>query len=61
MAVKTLCVNLDRVDSDSVCSLYNELRKIPCLFKYSKEKNEFLVTAQERYMARIERVVAQYV
>lgn len=61
MAVKTLCVHLNLVDSDTVCTIYNQLYKLPCLFKYDAKKNELLITAQPHILALAEKVVAKYV
>lgn len=59
--IRTVCVNLHLTDSDSICSLYREIMKIPCLVKYDKKKNELLVTCQDKYIALVEKVVAKYV
>lgn len=59
--VKSICVNLALTDSDALCSIYKELCKIPCMFKYDSKRNELLITAQPHNLARAEKVVARYV
>ena len=61
MAIKSICVNLKKTDSDSICSIYKALMKIPCLVKYDRKNNELLVTCQEKYLVYVEKVVARYV
>ena len=42
--VKTICVNLHLADSDTLCSIYHELYKLPCMIKYNYTKNELMIT-----------------
>ena len=59
--VKSICVNLAHTDSDSFCSIYKALCKLPCMFKYDTKRNELLITAQPQVLAAVEKVVAKYV
>ncbi len=61
MATKTIYVNLAMTDSDTVCTLYNKLYRLPCVCKYDHKKNELSITAQPLILKLAEKVVAQYV
>ena len=61
MAVKTLTVKMAMVDTDTICTLYKALGKLPCMLKYDHIKNELRITAQPHILLIAKKVVAKYV
>ena len=61
MAVKTLTVKMTMVDTDTICTLYKILGKLPCMIKYDHIKNELRITAQPLILLIAKKVVAKHV